>query len=117
MNTTSLRANPALPRASRIHSSMGRPMTGTRAFGTSSVFEPSRLPRPAPMMMGRMRSSSIDSRGMADELTIGIITDLHFGPEVRHQGKLRKLTREAAGLARAFVRQMNDEVEPDLVVN
>lgn len=54
---------------------------------------------------------------MADELTIGIITDLHFGPEARHEGKLRKLTHEAAGLAREFVRQMNAEVEPDLVVN
>jgi 3',5'-cyclic AMP phosphodiesterase CpdA len=69
------------------------------------------------MMMGRMRSGSIDFRGMADELTIGIITDLHFGPEARHEGKLRKLSHEAAGLAREFVRQMNDEVKPDMVVN
>jgi 3',5'-cyclic-AMP phosphodiesterase len=92
-------------------------MTGTRALGTSSVFEPSRLPRPAPMMMGRMRQGSIDSRDMADELTIGIITDLHFGPEARHKGKLRKLTHQAPSLAHAFVRQMNEEVEPDLVVN
>ena len=54
---------------------------------------------------------------MADELTIGIITDLHFGPEAHHQGKLRKLTHQAGPLARDFVRRMNDEVKPDLVVN
>jgi Icc protein len=54
---------------------------------------------------------------MADELTIGIITDLHFGPEARLHGKLRKLTHQAADLARDFVRQMNDELKPDLVVN
>jgi Icc protein len=54
---------------------------------------------------------------MADELTIGIVTDLHFGPEARWQGKLRKLTHQAGDLTRDFVRQMNDEVRPDLVVN
>jgi Icc protein len=54
---------------------------------------------------------------MPGELTIGIVTDLHFGPEARHEGKLRKLTHEAGDLARAFVRAMNDEVKPDLVVN
>jgi 3',5'-cyclic-AMP phosphodiesterase len=56
---------------------------------------------------------------MADELpiTIGIVTDLHFGPEARFQGKLRKMTHQAGDLARDFVRQMNDEVRPDLVVN
>jgi 3',5'-cyclic AMP phosphodiesterase CpdA len=54
---------------------------------------------------------------MAAELTLGIITDLHFGPEARHQGKLRKLTLQAGELARAFVRRMNDEVAPDRIVN
>jgi Icc protein len=54
---------------------------------------------------------------MAGDLTIGIITDLHFGPEAYHQGKLRKLTHLAGHLAREFVRAMNDEVRPDLVVN
>jgi len=52
-----------------------------------------------------------------DELTIGIVTDLHFGPRAFHHGKLRKLTHLAGDLARAFVRTMNDEVRPDLVVN
>jgi 3',5'-cyclic-AMP phosphodiesterase len=54
---------------------------------------------------------------MADPLTIGIVTDLHFGPEARFQGKLRKLTHRAAPLARDFVNRMNDVVHPDLVVN
>jgi 3',5'-cyclic-AMP phosphodiesterase len=54
---------------------------------------------------------------MADELTVGIVTDLHFGPEARFHGKLRKMTHQAPFLARDFVRQMNDEVRPDLVVN
>jgi 3',5'-cyclic-AMP phosphodiesterase len=54
---------------------------------------------------------------MAGELTIGIITDLHFGPEAHFGGKLRKLTHQAPDLARDFVRQMNDLVKPDLVVN
>ena len=54
---------------------------------------------------------------MAGELTIGIVTDLHFGPEARWQGKLRKLTHQAPELTREFVRAMNDDVHPDLVVN
>jgi 3',5'-cyclic AMP phosphodiesterase CpdA len=51
------------------------------------------------------------------DLTLGIVTDLHFGPEARWQGKLRKLTHQAGELARAFVRRMNDDVRPDFVVN
>jgi Icc protein len=54
---------------------------------------------------------------MAGELTIGIVTDLHFGPEALWQGKLRKLTHQAGDLARAFVQEMNDSVRPDMVVN
>ena len=50
-------------------------------------------------------------------LTLGILTDVHFGPEARWNGKLRKLTHLAGELTRDFVRQMNDEVKPDLVVN
>lgn len=51
------------------------------------------------------------------ELTLGIITDMHFGPEARWQGKLRKLTHLAGALTSDFVHRMNDEVRPDLVVN
>lgn len=50
-------------------------------------------------------------------LTLALISDLHFGPETYHRGKLRKLTREAPKLAKAFVERMNDRVQPDLVVN
>jgi 3',5'-cyclic AMP phosphodiesterase CpdA len=54
---------------------------------------------------------------MADELTFAIVTDLHFGPEARFEGKLRKLTHRAGELSRAFVARMNEEVRPDFVVN
>lgn len=50
-------------------------------------------------------------------LTLALVSDLHFGPETSHNGKLRKLTREAPKLAKAFVDRMNEEVRPDLVVN
>jgi Icc protein len=51
------------------------------------------------------------------ELTIAFVTDLHFGPEARFAGKLRKLTAHAADLTAAFVSRMNLEVRPDIVVN
>ncbi len=54
---------------------------------------------------------------MADGITLGIVTDLHFGPEAWHEGKLRKLTHLGPGLAKEFVRRMNDDVRPDLVIN
>jgi Icc protein len=54
---------------------------------------------------------------MADALTIGIVTDLHFGPEARFHGKLRKMSHRAAELTRDFVRQMNEQVRPDFIVN
>ena len=52
-----------------------------------------------------------------DSLTIGVITDLHFGPQALYRGKLRKMTHLAGELARAFVTRMNEEVMPQLVVN
>jgi 3',5'-cyclic AMP phosphodiesterase CpdA len=54
---------------------------------------------------------------MADGMTLGIVTDLHFGPEASFDGKLRKLTHLGPDLARRFVQRMNDVVRPDLVVN
>lgn len=51
------------------------------------------------------------------ELVLAVVSDLHFGPEATFGGKLRKLTRQAPALTRAFVARMNDEVRPDLVVN
>jgi 3',5'-cyclic AMP phosphodiesterase CpdA len=50
-------------------------------------------------------------------LTIGFVTDLHFGPQAFHEGKLRKLTHHAGPLAREVVRRMNEELHPDLLVN
>jgi Icc protein len=50
-------------------------------------------------------------------LTLGIVTDLHFGPAASFGGKLRKLTHRADELTRAFAETMRDEVRPDLVVN
>jgi 3',5'-cyclic-AMP phosphodiesterase len=54
---------------------------------------------------------------MVDPLTLGIVTDLHFGPEARYEGKLRKLSHLAAALAREVVRLFNEQVHPDLLVN
>ncbi len=50
-------------------------------------------------------------------LKIGFVTDLHFGPQAFHDGKLRKLTHHAAELTREVVRRMNEDVRPDLLVN
>ncbi len=50
-------------------------------------------------------------------LVLGFVSDLHFGPEASHEGKLRKLTHRAPELAREVVRVMNEEVKPDLFVN
>ncbi len=50
-------------------------------------------------------------------MRFALISDVHFGPEASHQGKLRKLTHQSEELVAAFVRRMRDEVNPDLVVN
>lgn len=50
-------------------------------------------------------------------LTLGFVTDLHFGPAAYHGGKLRKLTHHAAELTRGVVRAMNDDVKPDVLFN
>jgi 3',5'-cyclic-AMP phosphodiesterase len=54
---------------------------------------------------------------MPQELAFAVITDLHYGPEARFAGKLRKMTHLAEGLTRDFVRLMNDETAPDFIVN
>lgn len=51
------------------------------------------------------------------DTVIGVVTDLHFGPEARFDGKLRKLSHRAGALLEAFVERMNREVRPSLVVN
>jgi 3',5'-cyclic AMP phosphodiesterase CpdA len=50
-------------------------------------------------------------------LTLGILTDMHFGPEARHEGKLRKLTHFAGRLTEGVIAAFNDDVRPDLVIN
>lgn len=50
-------------------------------------------------------------------LSIGFVTDLHFGPAAYHDGRLRKLTHHAGELTREVVRRMNEEHRPDLFVN
>ncbi len=50
-------------------------------------------------------------------LTLGIVTDLHFGPRASFGGKLRKLTHRAADLTATFAQKMREETMPDLVVN
>jgi 3',5'-cyclic-AMP phosphodiesterase len=50
-------------------------------------------------------------------ITIGVVTDLHFGPEARFGGKLRKLTAQAPTLTRTFAAKMREETQPDFVVN
>jgi predicted phosphodiesterase len=48
---------------------------------------------------------------------VGFVTDLHFGPEAYHEGKLRKLSHHAAALTERAVRAMNERHRPDLLVN
>lgn len=50
-------------------------------------------------------------------LTFGVCTDLHFGPEALYKGKLRKLTAHAGRLVTAFGERMAGEVKPDFIVN
>lgn len=50
-------------------------------------------------------------------LSLGFVTDLHFGPAAYHDGKLRKLTHHAADLTRGVVKAMNERLTPDLLVN
>jgi 3',5'-cyclic AMP phosphodiesterase CpdA len=54
---------------------------------------------------------------MSHDLVLAVVTDLHFGPEALYKGKLRKMTHLAGELASDFVRRMNAETAPDLVVN
>ncbi len=53
---------------------------------------------------------------MTLDLTLGFVTDLHFGPEAHFGGKLRKLTRHAPALAAAAVEAVN-AVGVDALVN
>jgi 3',5'-cyclic-AMP phosphodiesterase len=50
-------------------------------------------------------------------MRIALLGDQHFGPKAFFDGKLRKLSHEAARLCGEFVRAMNHLERPDLVVN
>ena len=50
-------------------------------------------------------------------MRLGLISDVHFGPDARHAGKLRKLSHRAPELTREFVETMRTSAQPDLVVN
>src|SRR6185312_2274598 len=96
-------------------------MTGTRDLGSSSVSGPRRLPRPAPITMGRIALERVSllghpARAMASGITFGIVTDLHFGPEARFAGQLRTLTALAPGLAAGgaeFLVNLGDDLEDE----
>jgi 3',5'-cyclic-AMP phosphodiesterase len=51
-----------------------------------------------------------------EAMKIGFVTDLHFGPQAFHEGKLRKLTQHAGELTRGVVAKMNAE-SLDFIVN
>jgi 3',5'-cyclic-AMP phosphodiesterase len=50
-------------------------------------------------------------------MRLAFISDEHFGPRAYHEGKLRKLTDQAAVLTERFVERMNGVDRPDLVIN
>jgi 3',5'-cyclic AMP phosphodiesterase CpdA len=50
-------------------------------------------------------------------MRLALISDEHFGPRAYHEGKLRKLTDQAALLTERFVERMNRIERPDLVIN
>lgn len=50
-------------------------------------------------------------------MRIALVTDVHFGPQASHEGKLRKLGHLAEPLTREFVKNMNERVQPDVIVN
>ncbi len=62
-----------------------------------------------------MKSSTLSGH-MDTDLTLGFVTDLHFGPQARFDGKLRKLTHRAGELASAAVEALNS-VGVDALVN
>jgi len=50
-------------------------------------------------------------------MRFALISDVHFGPPASHEGKLRKLTHLSETLVDAFVTRMQQQVQPDLVIN
>ncbi|MCA9624462.1 MAG: metallophosphoesterase, partial [Myxococcales bacterium] len=50
-------------------------------------------------------------------LTLGVVSDVHFGPEARFDGKLRKLTARSPELLEGVVGELRDRHRVDLLVN
>ena len=50
-------------------------------------------------------------------MRFALVTDIHFGPAARFEGKLRKLSHEAGRLTTGVVRVLNERERPELVVN
>src|SRR5262245_26160637 len=96
MKTTSFFVKPAAPSASSTHSSIGRPITGTMVFGTSSVRCSSRLPRPAPMITGRMFYADTTHRAVV----AGWAMSSRHGPPARPEASTLELVSSDEVVAR-----------------
>src|SRR5512135_1989185 len=51
------------------------------------------------------------------DLSFAICSDLHFGPEALHKGKLRKLTAHSGRILGDIVERLNSSHRPELLVN
>src|SRR5206468_2657403 len=63
------------------------------------------------------RRVACDTFARMPDLTLGLITDIHFGVDTLFEGKLRKLCHRAPALTDEFIATMNAEVHPQFVVN
>jgi 3',5'-cyclic AMP phosphodiesterase CpdA len=50
-------------------------------------------------------------------MRFALVSDVHFGPNAYHDGKLRKLTHRAPELLSSVVEQLNREERPELLIN
>ena len=50
-------------------------------------------------------------------MRFALVSDVHFGPNAYHEGKLRKLTHRAPELLANVVEQLNREERPELLIN
>jgi 3',5'-cyclic-AMP phosphodiesterase len=50
-------------------------------------------------------------------MRFALVSDVHFGPNAYHDGKLRKLTHRAPELLAGVVERLNRDEKPELVVN
>lgn len=95
---------------------MGEAASRAEPSTTAGDFRRGRLHGRAEPMPVRLRRPSVGLRSGA-VLTLGLVTDVHFGPDTRFEGRLRKLSAQAPGLLGRFVDRMRDHVRPDLLVN